>query len=60
MNNVIVETNKQMLDALENFSFGVISQLLYDEDFSKALRQEVAESICNCEEVYEHPSDVWE
>ena len=59
MNNVL-ETNKAILTVLETLSFELIGSVAYDEDFNDALRQEIAESICDTEEVYSHPEYIWE
>lgn len=58
--NIVLETNKQMLAALNNLSFQMISSVLYDEDFGDILREEVADSICDREESYEHPDLTWD
>ena len=56
----IIETNKVILTVLETLSFELIGSVAYDEDFSDALREEIAESICDSEETYSHPEYVWD
>lgn len=56
----IIEINKVILTMLETLSFELIGSVAYDEDFSDVLREEIAESICDTEEIYSHPEYIWD
>lgn len=51
----MIETNKLMLEALEIMAFTFIGETAFNEEVATAIRQQVADDICDGEGEYQLP-----